>query len=388
MNPQDNRPLVFAVIALAAGAVVALSFLRPTKAPAEPVGGSGGRSAVCPQMDGQIRGICMQLSDGCDLQPYDKFINEAADTGANAILFSLSGYQENCGSSSIFVDARMTPPERRLHELVKVAHDRGMKVILMPIVLLENGRKDEWRGTIDPEKDHNSWDDWWEDYTNYILRYAGIGRAAKVDMLMVGSELVSTEGQTERWERLIHRVREQFPGLLSYSANWDHYKNIAWWDKLDVVGMTTYYTLSTSEKPTYEELKSSWTKIHKDLVEWQAKIGKPLLFTEVGFPNQKTCAKEPWNYYGAPKSPDPELQKMCFQSFFEVWSCEPALGGYLVWEWRGDDRWVTDPDSDTSYCPREKPAMKVIEADFARPNGPGARTTASRPATTQPASQP
>jgi hypothetical protein len=242
----------------------------------------------------------------------------------------------------------------------------------MPIVLLENARTDEWRGKIDPTMDKNTWDDWWEDYGNYILYYATLAQANKVEIFMVGSELLSTEGQADRWDALIDQVRGVYKGYLSYSANWDHYGAVRFWDKLDIIGMTSYYDLSGSKDPTLEVLTESWQKIKKDLLDWQGKQGKPLLLTEVGWPNQATAAAQPWNYYGAADKPDPELQKRCFEAFFNAWADEPALGGYLVWEWRCGD-WPTSPAEDTSYCPMDKPAMEVITKNFLRPNGiPGA----------------
>lgn len=317
----------------------------------------------------QFRGISIQVHEGAENHPYDKFIREIAATGANTVCIVVNAYQQNCGSSSIFIESRKTPPERRLRELFALSHQLGMKVILMPIVLLEKGRKDEWRGKINPELDKNSWDDWWENYTNYILYYAGIAQTSGVDVFMVGSELVSTETQTDRWCKLITQVRGAYKGYLSYSANWDHYKVIHFWDKLDIIGMTTYYDLCGSKPPTLETLKESWSQIHNDLIQWQSTVGKPLLFTEVGWPNQVTAAKEPWNYYAAQNKPDPGLQRACYQSFFDTWANEPALGGYMIWEWRTHDAWVTGPMQDTSYCPKDKPAMELISAHFRAPNG-------------------
>ena len=115
----------------------------------------------------------------------------------------------------------------------------------MPIVLLENPREGEWRGKIAP----TNWADWWEDYENYLMHYAWLAESAEAEVFMVGSELVSTETDTDHWKDLIARVRKAYHGRLGYSANWDHYKQVGFWDVLDLVGMTTYHDLGDKDEP-------------------------------------------------------------------------------------------------------------------------------------------
>ena len=73
-------------------------------------------------------------------------------TGANTICLSVAAYQENCAASSLFIEYRKVPSLARIEKLVKLAHDRGMRVILMPIILLENPGEGEWRGKIAPRR--------------------------------------------------------------------------------------------------------------------------------------------------------------------------------------------------------------------------------------------
>jgi hypothetical protein len=92
-------------------------------------------------------------------------------------------------------------------------------------------------------------------------------------------------------------------------------------------------------------------------------MGKPLLFTEVGWPNQVTCANQPWNYYGAVGEPDPAAQANCFEAFFRTWMGQANVAGVLVWEWRNHPGMVGG-DTDTSYIPCGKPAQQVVERYF------------------------
>ena len=328
---------------------------------------------------GEFRGISLQLHGGEASKPYETYIDQIAGTGANTICLVVAAYQENCASTSIFIDLRRTPPDARLTKLINHAHRKGLRVVLMPIVLLENGRSDEWRGKIQPA--NNNWDDWWEDYTNYVMHYARLAAGSKVELFMVGSELVSTEAQADRWRGLIKRVRKAYKGRVSYSANWDHYTPIQWWGDLDIVGMTTYYDLTKGDEPTVERLSKSWAAIKADILKWRKKINRPILFTEVGWPNQTTGAQFPWDYYRSPNKPDPEGQANCFEAFFRTWIAEEDVAGFLVWEWVNYPGQKTDPETDTSYVPCGKPAMDVIRRYFRypSPHGPPASRPATRP---------
>jgi hypothetical protein len=329
----------------------------------------------------QFRGFTLQLQDASPDCPYEKYIDEIAATGSNAICLSVAGYQENCASTSIFIDARRTPSTDRIKALIAQAHQRKLRVLLMPIVLLENPRSGEWRGKIEPR----DWDDWWEDYNNYLLHYARVAQDAGVEILAVGSELISTEkDHADRWRGLIAGVRKRYKGYLIYSANWDHFRPVSWWDAVDIVGMTTYYDLTSGKQPTVERLMKSWKPIRQDVLEWQKTIGRPIMFTEVGWPNQVTCAQYPWDYTRSPDQPDPNAQANCFEAFFRTWIAEPSVAGYLVWEWRNYPGQVVDPKKDTGYVPCGKPAMAVIGKYYRMPDPTTrpAAATGTAPATT------
>ncbi len=331
----------------------------------------------------QFRGFTLQLQSPSPTCPYEAYIDEIAATGSNAICLSVAGYQENCASTSIFIDIRRTPSADRIKALIGHAHQRKLRVMLMPIVLLENPRSGEWRGKIEPRE----WDDWWEDYESYILHYARVAQEAGVEILAVGSELISTEkDHADRWRSLIANVRKRYKGYLIYSANWDHYRPVSWWDAVDIVGMTTYYDLTSGGKPSVERLMKSWKPIREEVLAWQKTIGRPILFTEVGWPNQVTCAQYPWDYTRSPNQPDPNAQSNCFEAFFKTWIREPSIAGFLVWEWRNYPGQVVDPQKDTGYVPCGKPAMTVIEKYYRMPDPSTkpAAATSTATATTRP----
>lgn len=295
-------------------------------------------------------------------------LGQIADLGADTALISNAGYQEHAGSESFKIDPAVTPSREQWAEIFKIAHGNGLRVILMPIILLSDPRGTEWRGVINPP----SWDDWMVQYREFLLHFARIAATNNVEVFMVGSELISAEKNVhvEKWKELIREVRKAFPGKLSYSSNWDHYKFVEFWDDLDLISMTSYYKLSNEPNPSMETLLEAWKPIRRGLLRWQAEVGKPLMFTEVGWCSQEGTSIEPWNYYRSqkPTAAGHEEQARCYRAFMETWKDETVkakgsvLGGVIWWEWMN----IPGGPDDYNYIPKGKPAEKELRKWFAQ----------------------
>jgi hypothetical protein len=300
-----------------------------------------------------IKGMALGLFFDAAAQEHlsmSDMLSEIHDTGADYVSFVVSWYQDDVRSATVQPYADGDQRDARIDTLIQQAHDRGLKVFLFPIDDVQIRKPLEWRGTLKPP-DFNVW---WASYTKFIEHYADLAAKDHVELLSVGSELVTTEGLRDTWLSLIKDVRGRYNGPLIYSANWDHYSEVSFWDALDYVGLTGYYQLSTSNEPTLDELKQSWQAQHDTLVSWQKTVGKPMVFTEIGYCSQDGAASHPWDYTrGEPV--DLEEQYLCYEAFYEVWNAEPALGGVFFWNWFG----VGGAD-DGSYTPKKKPAEKVV----------------------------
>ncbi|MDD4888719.1 MAG: hypothetical protein PHU85_02220 [Phycisphaerae bacterium] len=329
----------------------------------------------------RFNGMAIQLHNRNHLALFKKAINQIADLGANTVELSVAAYQENGSSSTIAIGAHNAPTKQEMEDLVKTARSRGLRVIVMPIVLLDAPRGTEWRGRIIPTDS----DRWWADYQEYIVYYAEAVSNAGGGLFMVGSELNKMETSTSRWRKLIKFLRDKYPNLkLGYSANWDRYWKIAFWKDLDFAGCTSYYTLADHEEPTVDEVVKAWDRFEdkygttyeykKKLIAWQKTIGKPVIFTEAGWASQKGAAMNPWDYYAAPDKPSMVEQENLYKGFLQVWEKEDMVGGLIFWEWTlVDDDY--DATKDGGYSPRGKPAEKVLRDYFKRACGPVAATS-------------
>lgn len=329
------------------------------------------QSAPAAKVNGHLAGlpyrsIGMQIQRVDWIEEYKQSIDEIADVGADTVLLVVDTRQENGSSSRIYLDLRMTPTVDHLKDLVGRAKQRGLRVILMPVVLLDNPRGNEWRGTIKPE----SWDEWWDSYRSMITHYAWVCQSNGVDVLVVGSELVSTEDKDDEWAKTIAAIRKVFKGHLTYSSNWDHYTSVSFWGQLDLIGMNSYWKLGPDHNVSVDQIVQNWKAIqhghagkYKGLLEFVKKKGKPLMFLEVGWCSLANMAHEPWDYTKTSEPLDLELQRKLYEGFFKVWHGNPLLGGFSVWEWTPGEG---GPDH-RGYTPENKPAEQVLREWLSKP---------------------
>jgi hypothetical protein len=347
--------------AIGVGAFIVAVILAGWSGPDDSGGVGSAPDATSAPATIEYRGLAIPTQSGYKpLETFTPLLQEIAAMGANTVLFSTPGFMEHAESQNIFIEARKTPAPEQFVELIRRARQLDLRVIVMPIVLLTHPRGSEWRGVIKPP----DWDEWWRQYRELVAYVANIARDGGAEVMVVGSELVSTEKYTDQWVRTIAKVREHFPqGKLGYSANWDHYKPVKFWDQLDFVGMTTYHKLAEGKQPTVEEIVAHWRPIHREVMAWQRRIGKPLLFTEVGWCSQEGAAMAPWNYYQNTQATAAghEEQRRLYEAFLQVWGDTPGLAGVIWWEWTGDP----GGPGDYNYTPKNKPAQQVLERWFA-----------------------
>ncbi len=136
--------------------------------------------------------------------------------------------------------------EEGVIELIRMAKENEMKVMLKPQVWLQGG----WVGDFVLESD-KEWLDWERAYKKYILFYAQIAEKNDVDIYCVGTEYKTAAIlRPDFWISLIAEIRKVYKGKLTYAANWDEYNEISFWDKLDFIGINAYFPLSQKANPS------------------------------------------------------------------------------------------------------------------------------------------
>ena len=290
----------------------------------------------------------------------DESLQKLASLGVEYISVCVTHYQEKYNSTDIKRTGR-TPSDRSLSHLIRKAHELGLKVMLKPhIDLLDKFDGTYWRADIGfaSEKD---WQKWFREYQKFIVHYARMAERLKVEIFCVGTELSFSTEKISDWRRIISEIKKVYSGNTVYAANWDNFRNIEFWQDLDYAGIDAYFPLTRRQAPSIEDLKKGWEKWKNEIQAWQARINKPVIFTEIGYPSASHAPYTPWKI-GTGGNPDPEMQAKCYAAFFEtVWD-QTWLAGVYWWKW--DTNIQAGGKHNRQFTPQNKPAQKILEANY------------------------
>ena len=204
------------------------------------------------------------------------------------------------------------------------------------------------------------WHRWFEEYEAYILAYARDAQASGADMFCVGRELDSTVIRRESdWRRVIGLIRNEFKGPLVYSANFDSWEKIGFWDSLDFIGVSAYFPLSNSADPSLEELEAGWARALEPLEVASKRWDRPVLLTEAGFPSIAAAARAPWREEKTPA--EVWLQSRCYEATLRTLASRPWIEGSFFWLW---ERSSKPPFRDPSHTIVDKPAMFTMARHY------------------------
>lgn len=285
------------------------------------------------------------------------------ETGADWASVLVTWYQTNCWSTDIS-RTDMTPSDESVIHAIRQAHELKMKVMLKLHLDLLDTQDGSWRGEIGCNKEED-WDKWFKKYTEYMMHYVEIANKENVEMICIGTELNNTATvKGYMWRDMIQKIRQSYPGLLTYASHWDTYQDIRFWDLLDYVGINAYFPLSEELTPSYEAMKEGWVKWLDEIENFQKQVNKPVIFPEAGCNSADGAAIRPWEH--APKREvNLELQEDYYKALFETfWDKEWFYGVYWWY-------WGTSPTMGGKYnrgfTPQNKPAERIVKEWYAKP---------------------
>mgnify|MGYP006410160903 FL=1 len=286
--------------------------------------------------------------------------------GVEWIALNPFGYQHSVTSTDI--SFRSDPPDEHLADGISQAHDLGLKVMLKPHIWLRQQGNDDWRGTIGFATEAD-WAQWFANYERFILHYARVAAETDVEIFCIGVELSRTVTERpDEWRQLIARIREIYPGPLTYAANWwQDYDVVSFWRELDYIGVNAFFPVTAEGAETnLTALRVGSTRIADQIEVVQRRTGKPVLLTEIGFRSVRGSTVRPWEW---PRRDDGaidlHLQQRAYQAVLESFWSRDWFYGLYWWKWhaamdRGGAR-------NNGFTPRGKPAEQVITDWFSRP---------------------
>lgn len=335
-------------------------------------------------------------------------MQKLADTGTSWLCLAFAPDMKTYDTAEILfseANPRMATDDE-IRGAIDLARANGMEVIMKPVVNCADGTWRAWirffrpvtdeeraagvTGEMDPwggaptmregmVRDTQKWDQWWEDYTNYLVHYAKIAEEKQVPALCLGCEMNSTEEFEEKWRSLMAEVRKVYGGLLTYDVNHGSEDNVKWFDAVDFISVSAYHPIpfAEGESPeqaagrttSVEDIKRGLERVRVRMAQLSAKWDKPILFIETGVTSVRGCAHTPWAHIDETldRPVDQQEQANFYQAQFETFWDEPWFMGWCWWDWPARLYDESEAATDRTFCVYSKQAEQVLREWYAKP---------------------
>ncbi len=338
-------------------------------------------------------------------------LNSLVQTGANSIEASVE-YGIDTVNDTVYADSNYTDSLTALGDTIKEAVGSGLSVMVRPLIDFLNPADltpayavGDWRTYYNPGAAGSaSANVFFASYKTMILQEAQVAVANGATSLSIGTELDQITGPAYKsyWDSIISALRTDDPSLkLTYAADWDD--DISPWtqagtglaagtgnlatqvsfaSELDSIGIDEYAPISDAANPTATQLLDGWTQTpvnsgatattfevtgNQSLISYYesvaAAVGKPLIFTEIGYENATDAASSPSG--SSTNAVDASLQSSLYQAFFSAWqqAGNSSLTGVYFWNWDPNAAEV-GPGNGVNFSPQGEPAQTVLTNEF------------------------
>jgi hypothetical protein len=260
-------------------------------------------------------------------------MNPIASINANYVALVPYGFSRPAQPTVYYNTRRQWWGERKegVVASIKYAHQNGLKVMLKPQVFIPRS----WVGEMEFKKEAE-WLEWENSYRTYILDFAKVAAEEKVALFCIGTEYKIAAVKREKfWRELINEIRAIYSGKITYSSNWDSYKQIPFWDALDFIGLSAYFPLSGIKTPSIQLLKKEWKPIVQKLKRFSSKHQRKILFTEYGYLSVDYCADKNWELERkiTALEVNETAQANACQALLESFGNERFWSGGFLWKW-------------------------------------------------------
>lgn len=345
--------------------------------------------------EGGIRGLTvgpiesrLHPKRGYGSDPCHRTMRQATRMGANWVSLTPFGRVFDLRPTGVDLtfEAPFADNRKAVARAVQQAHDAGLRVLLVPHLWVESG---EWRALIDPGTDAG-WRTWARGYEQFLLAWAEVAAESRVDMLSVGVELRSwvTTSRAPSFLDVIAATKKVYPGLLTYSANWDDAEDTVIFGAVDVIGVNAFFPLAKEKGAPVEQLRDGARGVAEKMRALSEAWQKPVLFTEAGYTTRPDPAFEPWTWPDtmAHVTVDERAQAEAYEALLAPMLDEPWFMGFFVWRVYADP-YDASQEAEWGFSPRGKLAELVMRDAFAASwavDGPRARGIALTRVRTEP----
>lgn len=250
-----------------------------------------------------------------------------------------------------------TPSPRQVGSLTRLAKERGLRVMIRPIIdeaniMVVSG---EWRGTLKPRDIHS----WFASYLSLLAPYLEVAGVEGADEFVVGTELFSLQSQAREWDDVVKQARSRFNGTISYGANWDAAPPSA--TTFSSLGLDLYPAVNLGDDATVDQLSAALASF---IGRFKQGAHRELTVQEVGIPAVSGMYPHPWLWDAPGGTTNYEVQSHWFAA-----ACQAAksTGVQGLYYWMLDsnvDPATVDPAGLPSASFIGRPAETAIKACY------------------------
>jgi len=244
-----------------------------------------------------------------------------------------------------------------LEHYAKEFKKSNVKLMIKPQLWASRGL---YTGYIEMNSEEN-WKILEESYEKFMLEFADIAQKINADILCIGTELEKfVTKRPTYWNQLIVKIKKIYKGKLTYASNWDEFKRVPFWDKIDYIGVDAYFPLSDKKTPSVLDFEKGWKPHKEQIVKIQQKFNKPVLFTEYGYRSVDFNGKKPWESNRLEGAVNLEAQKNATQAIFNQFWKESWFAGGFIWKWFHNHENVGG-EKNNRFTPQNKPTEALIK---------------------------
>ncbi|GAB0490259.1 hypothetical protein MMPV_001491 [Pyropia vietnamensis] len=303
-------------------------------------GTSRSRASIQSMIDANVNTVALNTFD---------FLADANDVSAITIDVSSDG------------PTNYSTSDEGLIEGMRYFRSRNMNVFFKPNLDLRSG---EWRANIPASPE------FFAIYKEWIVGRAALAQAEGASIFSIGTEMNSAQTDEAAWRDVIEAVRSVFRGTLVYSANHDAYKEVRFWDALDMIGIDAYFPLTSNDErePSRRAMEKKWASLGKDIASFRESAGlsdKQVMFAEAGY--QSSTGATTASGHEAGSNQGNEQQEVNVKLQAEAYAALLGImGSYRFKWWEGAFfwNWEVSPRANeaefNSWTPQGKPALQVM----------------------------
>jgi len=302
----------------------------------------------------------------------EQTLDEMYRMGSNWVALTAFGRVWDLESTQIKLDFEASFEENRrdIIAVVKQAHARGMKVLLIPHIFVESSgskgdQADKWRGESNRQS-AAAWARYLKAYREFVLTWANVASSAGVDAYSLGAECKSFSGRFGRyWTSLIADVRRTYAGLLTYNANWwGELEYVIFWDQLDLIGINAFFDMADKNGATYAEYVAKAVQYREQVANLAEVLQMPVIFTELGYTARTDAGVHPWQWPENVKGAafNPAEQARAYAAAAEAFLSERWFAGFFVWRYGANLDDLQEPI--WGFSPHTLPAQTLLQSIF------------------------